>query len=219
MLRIGRTHRQALFTSGATPERARLEGVIPFQARVHLPWERLPGRTHTWRDAADWPYTQTSPIYLWSDSGAGQACGSDSLPSNGPYISGAIPKLETSVCDGSDSLHTGVVPKTEHNEGADPKTELKKLNTALLLVCWSVSLLFRRVSFLVGSCLSVLVCACLSWVSVVRFSRGRATTPEPITFGRILLYQARLWYVMAAGLRSIGCAFFCEAVPCAIGHS
>ena len=37
--------RQGLFTSGATPERPRLEGVIPFQARVHLPWERLPGRT------------------------------------------------------------------------------------------------------------------------------------------------------------------------------
>ena len=35
----------ALFTSGATPERARLEGVIPFQARVHLPSERLPDRT------------------------------------------------------------------------------------------------------------------------------------------------------------------------------
>ena len=85
--------------SGATPERATLEGVIPFQARVHLPLERLPGRTP--------------------------------------------------VCDGSDSLHTGAVPKTEHNEGADPKTELKKLNTALLLVCWSVSLLFCRVSFLV----------------------------------------------------------------------
>ena len=37
--------RPALKTSGATPERAMLEGVIPFQARVHLPWERLPGRT------------------------------------------------------------------------------------------------------------------------------------------------------------------------------
>ena len=59
---------------------ARLEGVIPFQARVHLPWERLPGRTHTWRDAAEYasiPWErlpsksgQTSPIYLWSDSGA-----------------------------------------------------------------------------------------------------------------------------------------------------
>ena len=100
MLRIGRVHRQALLTSGATLEQARLEGVIPFQARVHLPWERLPSRTP--------------------------------------------------VCGGSDSLHTGAVPKTEHNEGADPKTELKILNTALLLVCWSVSLLFRRVSFLVG---------------------------------------------------------------------
>ena len=29
--------RPALFTSGATPERAMLEGVIPFQARAHLP--------------------------------------------------------------------------------------------------------------------------------------------------------------------------------------
>ena len=37
--------RQAIFTSGATPERARLEGAIPFKARVHLPWERLLGRT------------------------------------------------------------------------------------------------------------------------------------------------------------------------------
>ena len=32
-------------TSGATPERAMLKEVIPFQARVHLPWERLPGKT------------------------------------------------------------------------------------------------------------------------------------------------------------------------------
>ena len=37
--------RPAPFTSGATPERSRLEGAIPFQATVHLPWERLPGRT------------------------------------------------------------------------------------------------------------------------------------------------------------------------------
>ena len=37
--------RPALFTSGATPERAMLEGVIPFQSRVHVPWERLSGRT------------------------------------------------------------------------------------------------------------------------------------------------------------------------------
>ena len=54
------------------------------------------------------------------------------------------------MCDGSDSLQTGAVPKTEHNEGTDPKTELKKLNTALLLVCWSVSLLFCQVSLLAG---------------------------------------------------------------------
>ena len=33
---------QLYFTSAATPERAMLEGVIPFQARVRLPWERLP---------------------------------------------------------------------------------------------------------------------------------------------------------------------------------
>ena len=134
MLRIGRKHRQALFTSGATPERARLEGAIPFKARVHSPWERLPGRTP--------------------------------------------------VCGGSDSLHTGAVPKTEHNEGADPKTELKKLNAALLLVCWSVSLLFCRVSFLVGVLpLGPRLCSS-AMVSVMRFSRGRTTTPEPITFGR-----------------------------------
>ena len=58
------------YSLGATPEQvwtdqpylplerlrsgARLEGVIPFQARVHLPWERLAGRTHTWRDSADY---------------------------------------------------------------------------------------------------------------------------------------------------------------------
>ena len=66
------------------------------------------------------------------------------------------------MCDGSDPLHTGAVSKTEHNEGADPKTELKKLNIALRLVCWYVSLLFCRVSFLVGRLASrsslVLVC-------------------------------------------------------------
>ena len=69
------------------------------------------------------------------------------------------------MCDGSDSLHTGDVPKTEHNDGADPKTELeKKLNADLLLVCWS-GLLSSSVVFpyLWGSCLSVLVCACLLW--------------------------------------------------------
>ena len=74
-----------IFTSGATPEQARLQ-------------ER----------------------FL-------KACGSDSLPSNGPYTSGAIPEQETSVCDGSDSLRKGTVPKTAHNEGADPRTELEKV--------------------------------------------------------------------------------------------
>ena len=88
------------------------------------------------------------------------------------------------MCDGSDSLHTGAVPKTEHNEGADPKTELKKLNTALLLVCWSVSLLFCRVSYFCGApCLWVLVWACLPGrVPCCGFPTRRATSPEPIIF-------------------------------------
>ena len=47
----------------------------------------------------------------------------------------------------------------------------------------------------------------------------RKGRPEPITFRQVLPYQARLWYVMAAGLRSIGYAIFCEAVPCALGNS
>ena len=137
--------------------------MIPFQARVHLPWERLPGRTHT--------------------------------------------------CGGSDSFHTGAVPKTEHNEGTDPKTELKKLNTALLLVCWSVSLHFCSVSFLVG------FCACLPWVSVMRFFQRKGDDPRTDHFRQVLLYSARLCYVMAAGLRSIWYAIFCDAVPCAMGNS
>ena len=128
-----------IFTSGATPERARLEGVIPFQARVHLPWERLPG--------------------------------------------------STPVCDGSDPIHTGAVPKTEHNEGADPKNRAEKVEhcfAARLLVC--LPPLLSGLLSCGAPCLSVLVGACLSWrVSVMRFSRGRATTPEPITFGKYSL--------------------------------
>ena len=209
-----------IFSSGATPERARFEGVIPFQARVRLSWERLPGRTLTWRDAADWPYTQTSPIYLWSDSGAGQASGSDSLPSNGAYTSGGIPEQETSVCDGSDSLRKGAVPKTEHNEGADPKIELIKLNTALRLVCWSVSFRFCRVSFLVGRFASR-SCLCFSAFEGFRdaFFQRNGDDPRTDHFWQVLPYQARLWYVIAAWLRSVGYAIFCEAVPCAIGYS
>ena len=120
------------------------------------------------------------------------------------------------MCDGSDPLHTGAVPKTEHNEGVDPKTELKKLNTALRLVCWYVSLLFCRVSFLVGrlASRSSFVLVCFGGFPRCVFSRGRAATPEPITFGRY-----SLTYVMAAGLRSIGYATFCGAFPGAIGNS
>ena len=72
-------------------------------------------------------------------------------------------RLPESVCGGSDSLRKGTGTETAHNKGADPKkTELKKLNSALLLVCWSVSFLFCRVSPLVGRLASgssfVLVC-------------------------------------------------------------
>ena len=64
-----------------------------------------------------------------------KACGSDSLPNNGPY-------------PGSDSragllCAMGVIPFTRA-PSPRPRT-----TTALLLVCWSVSLLFCRVSFLV----------------------------------------------------------------------
>ena len=110
-------------------------------------------------------------------------------------------------------------PKTEHTEGADPKTELKKLNTALRLVCWSVSLLFCRVSFLVGV-LPLGPRLCLSAMGFRdAFFQRKGDDPRTDHFRQVLLYQARLCYVMAARLRSIGYAIFCEAVPCAIGNS
>ena len=93
------------------------------------------------------------------------------------------------------------------------------MNTALLLVCWSVSLLFRRVSFVVGL-LPLGPRLCLSAMGFRRaFFQMKGDDPRTDHFRQVLLYQARLWYVMAAGLRSIGYAIFCEAVSCAIGHS
>ena len=131
-----------IFTSGATPERARLQ-------------ER----------------------FL-------KACGSDSLPSNGPCTSGAIPEQETSVCDGSDSLRKGTVPKTAHNEGADPKTELEKVEH-----CFAARLLVGLLPLLSGllscgaPCLWVLVWACLPWrVPCCVFPNRGATSPEPTIF-------------------------------------
>ena len=88
-------------------------------------------------------------------------------------LEGVIPFPARAHYPGSDSrkvFAVGVIPfarapapRPAHNKGADPKkTELKKLNSALLLVCWSVSFLFCRVSPLVGRLASgssfVLVC-------------------------------------------------------------
>ena len=122
-------NRQAQFTSGGTAERARLEGVIPFQVRVHLPWERLPGRT---------------PVY------------------------------------GGHSLRTGGVPKTAHNKGTDPKTELEKVKH-----CFAARLLVGLLCLLscylscAAPCLWVFssVVICLG-VSVLSFPRRRATAVQ-----------------------------------------
>ena len=169
---------------------------------------------------------QQSNLYLWSDSGAGQSSGEipESLRDRFPSKQRSIQNRErfpnrTPVCGGSDSLHTGAVPKTEHNEGAVQKTELKKVIAALLLVCWSVSLLFCRVSFLVGV-LPLGPRLCLSAMGFRdAFFQRKGDDPRTDHFRQVLIYQARLCYDMAARLRSIGYATFCEGVPCAIRNS
>ena len=64
--------------------------------------------------------------------------------------------------------------------GADPKNRAgKKLNTALVLLCWSVSFLFCRVSFFCGApCLWVLICGCLPWRFRVAFSQKKGDVPR-----------------------------------------
>ena len=141
-----------------------LEGVIPFQARAHLPWQ------------------------------------------------------DSSVCNWSDSLHTGAVPKTAHNKLLTQNNRTgNQLSTALVLLCrfcspflpavllagvvfgacallCSVSGLWFFSSSLPPLCRCALLCCLRPLVVLARlvllrwgcffFSSGRATTPEPIAFCR-----------------------------------
>ena len=113
---------------------------------------------------------QASPVYLCSDSGAGQARGSASFPSQSPFTLGATPGQDSSVGNGSDSLHTGAVPKT----GITNFVDLQK--TELLVSAWPWA---SRSSFHVGGMSGhtvknspiALGCACL-WLSLVLLGAG-----------------------------------------------
>ena len=114
---------------------------------------------------------QTSPTYLWSDSGAGHISGEipESLWECFPFKPESIyPRNDSRA--GLPCVRWERVPS--HGRRPGPRTtraptqkpSREKLNTALVLLCWSVSSLFCRVSFLVGApCLWVLVCGCLLW--------------------------------------------------------
>ena len=150
-------HRPALFTSGATPERAILQVRFP--------------------------------------------------SSQSPSTLRATPWHASSVCNGSDSLHTGAVPKTAHNKLLTPKKT--ELGTSLALIwCSSASfvlLSLPRCSLQVCCLVPVRSCALYPasdfslppWRlsgGALCFVSGRATTLEPTTLCNSPLRKLLLWY-------------------------
>ena len=99
----------------------------------------------------------STPIFLWSDSGAGQT--SREIPGS---LRERFRFKQRSTYPGSDSRAgllcvMGVIPFTRApsprprtTRAPTQKPSWQKLHTALLLVCWLVSFLFCRGSFLVG---------------------------------------------------------------------
>ena len=150
---------------------------------------------------------QSSPIYLWSDSGAGHAWGSDALPSQSPSTLGATPRQDSLCVMGAIPFTRAPSPRRAQQVVDHQNRTGNQLSTALVFLCgfsppFLPAVLLAGVVF--GMCAPVLCVRPLFFFlssSLAPFRRGallRCLRPLVVPARLVLLR----WFFLQGGRRS-----------------